>query len=123
MGHFAEINSQNIVQRVLVVPDSQDSRGNDFLSVDLGLGGTWIQTSYNTGCGTHILGGTPLRKNYAGFGYTYDVTRDAFIAPKPFNAWLLDENTCCWYPPTPHPMDGKQYYWSDDTNSWLEMPL
>jgi len=122
MGHFAEINSENIVVRVLVVPGEQDHRGNDFLSIDLGLGGTWIQTSYNTRCGVHTLGGTPLRKNYASFGYFYDITKDAFIPPKPFISWLLDENTCCWHSPVPHPRDGKQYYWNEETTSWIEIP-
>lgn len=120
MGHFAEIDSKNIVLRVLVIPSEQDHRGNDFLSIDLGLGGTWIQTSYNTKCGVNIAGGTALRKNYAGIGYTYDPAKDAFISPKPYKAWILDETCCCWFPPTPHPMDGKQYWWDDNTDSWVE---
>jgi hypothetical protein len=97
MAHFAEINENNIVIRVLVVPDEQENRGQDFLANDLNLSGTWIQTSYNTKEGVHILGGISLRKNYAGIGYTYDAIRDAFIPPKPVgDEWILNENTCQW---------------------------
>lgn len=96
MAHFAEIDDNNIVLRVLVVPDDQEERGQEFLAVDLDLGGTWIQTSYNTAGGVHLNGGTPLRKNYAGIGYTYDPNRDAFIPEKPDGEWTLDEETCTW---------------------------
>jgi hypothetical protein len=89
MANFAEIDNNNIVLRVLRVPDEQEHRGHDFMANDLGLGGTWVQTSYN---------GT-IRKNYAGIGYTYDSTRDAFIAPKPDNALGFDEETCRWITP------------------------
>lgn len=119
MAHFAEVDSNNIVTRVLVVPNEQDYRGNEYLSVDLGFGGTWIQTSYNTKCGVHVSGGIPLRKNYASIGYTYDPVKDAFIPPKPYKAWILDEDCCCWKPPVPHPMDGNQYWWNDNTDSWV----
>jgi hypothetical protein len=96
MAHFAEIDDNNIVLRVLVVPDDQEERGHDFLADDLGLGGTWIQTSYNTRGGVHLLGGTPFRKNYAGIGYSFDAIRDAFIPEKPEGNWTLDEETCLW---------------------------
>lgn len=89
MAHFAEIDSNNIVTRVLVVPDEQEHRGQDFLANELGLGGTWVQTSYNN----------RIRKNYAGIGYTYDAGRDAFIAPKPEchpDKVTFDEETCTW---------------------------
>jgi hypothetical protein len=89
MAHFAEIDSNNIVTRVLVVPDDQEHRGQDFLANELGLGGTWVQTSYNA----------RIRKNYAGIGYTYDAGRDAFIAPKPEchpDKVTFDEETCIW---------------------------
>ena len=87
MAHFAEIDNDNIVLRVLVVDNSLEHRGADFLANDLGLGGTWIQTSYNNN----------IRKNYAGIGYTYDSVRDAFISPKPeIGTWILNENTCRW---------------------------
>ena len=88
MAHFAEIDDNNIVLRVLVVPDHQEERGHDFLADDLGLGGTWIQTSYNNRIG----------KNFAGIGFTYDPNRDAFIPPKPEGDWTLDEETCQWLP-------------------------
>ena len=84
--------------------------------------GEWIQTSYNTHGGVHINGGTPLRKNYAGVGYTYDFTRDAFIPPKPFASWTLNETTCLWDAPTPYPTDDKKYYWDEPTTLWVEVP-
>lgn len=97
MAHFAEIDDTNTVTRVLVVPDDQEHRGHDYLAVDLGLGGTWLQTSYNTFGGVHLLGGTPFRKNYAGIDYTYDPARDAFIPPKPDgDEWTLNAETCLW---------------------------
>jgi len=119
MAYFAEIDNTNTVTRVLAVPDSEQDRGQDFLAIDLGLGGTWIQTSYNTRGGVHTNGGTPLRKNYAGIGYTYDAGRDAFIPPKPFPSWLLDETTCLWDAPTPYPTDGAMYRWDEDTLAWV----
>ncbi len=116
MSHFAQIDENNIVTQVIVI--EQDV-------VDSGLFGdpnSWIQTSYNTHGGTHLLGGTPLRKNYAGIGYTYDNTRDAFIPPKPFNSWTLNETSCLWEAPTPMPTDGKIYTWDEATTSWVEVP-
>jgi hypothetical protein len=97
MAHFALVDKSNIVQNVLVVPDTEEERGSDYLSQDMGLGGVWIKTSYNTRGGVHLYGGTPLRMNYAGIGYTYDPERDAFIPPKPegFDA-ILNEDTCLW---------------------------
>jgi len=122
-AHFAQINSDNIVTQVLVVSDADQHRGHDFLATDLGLGGTWIQTSYNTRGGVHSSGGTPLRKNYAGIGYTYDSGRDAFIPPKPFASWVLDEGTCLWNAPVPYPTDGKMYNWNEATTSWVVVSL
>lgn len=123
MAHFAEIDSNNKVVRVLVVGDDQEHRGQDFLANDLGLGGTWIQTSYNTRGGTHTLGGTPLRKNYAGIGFSYDQQRDAFIPPKPtqYPSWVINENSCLWEPPSPYPTDGKRYKWDEPSVSWVEI--
>ena len=121
MAHFAEIDENNVVTRVLVVSDDQEDRGQDFLSNDLGLGGTWLKTSYNTTAGEHRNGGTPFRKNYAGIGFTYDADRDAFIPPKPFNSWLLDEDKCIWEAPTPMPTDEKLYNWDEETTSWKEV--
>ena len=121
MAHFAEIDSNNIVTQVLVVSDSQQHRGQDFLSKDLKLGGTWIQTSYNTFGNTHKTGGTPFRKNYAGIGYTYDLTRDAFIPPQPFNSWTLNENTCLWNAPVSKPDNKNSYIWEESTLSWKKI--
>jgi len=118
-AHFASINSNNIVTQVLVVSDNDAPRGQDFLAKDLGLGGTWIQTSYNSRGGTHATGGTPLRKNYAGVGYTYDSNRDAFIPPQPYSSWVLNENTCLWDAPVAYPTDGKMYTWDEPTTSWV----
>jgi hypothetical protein len=85
---------------------------------------SWVQTSYNTQGGVHTQGGTPLRKNYAGVGFTYDSERDAFIPPKPYASWLLDEATCLWSAPTPMPTDGKIYTWDETTTGWTEfVPL
>jgi hypothetical protein len=96
MAHFARIDENNTVIHVVVVDNEHEHRGQQYLAEDLGLGGTWIQTSYNTRGGIHALGGTPLRKNYAGIGYTYDPDRDAFIPAKPSNNSVLDEETCLW---------------------------
>lgn len=115
MAHFAQIDENNIVTQVLVIEQGV---------IDTGLFGepsSFIQTSYNTHAGVHSLGGTPLRKNYAGIGYTYDSIRDAFIPPKPpYDSWLLDEDTCQWMPPTPYPDDEKIYSWNESTTSWVE---
>ena len=113
MSHFAQLDENNIVTRVLVI--EQDV-------IDTGLFGdpaTWVQTSYNTHGGEHVLGGTPLRKNYAGIGYTYDKARDAFIPPNECKGWILNETTCQWESPTPMPVtEGVVYYWNNDTESW-----
>ena len=121
MAHFAEVDSNNVVVRVLVVGDDQEHRGQDFLANDLGLGGTWLKTSYNTQGGVHTLGGTPFRKNYAGIGYTYDSTRDAFIPAKPFASWNLNEDTCLWEAPVAYPADGGMYTWNEEDQSWDEV--
>ena len=122
MSHFAEINNDGIVQRVIVAEQ-------DFIdSGAVGDANNWVQTSYNTLGGVHYApnsntpdGGVALRKNYAGKGYTYDQTRDAFIPPQPYPSWLLIENTCQWEAPTPYPDDGKAYYWNEDTTNWVEI--
>jgi hypothetical protein len=113
MAHFAEIDENNTVVRVLVVPDEQEHRGQDFLADDLGLGGRWIQTSYNS----------RIRKNYAGIGFTFDENRDAFIAPKPYESWQLDESTCVWFAPIERPNDGKLYDWNEEALSWNEIVI
>lgn len=118
MAYFARIE-QGIVTEVLAVSDEQEHRGQDFLADDLGLGGVWVQTSYNTRGGVHINGGTPLRKNYAGIGYTYDEQRDAFIPPKPYASWVLNEESCLWESPVPYPADGQMYRWDEATVAWV----
>lgn len=110
MAHFAEISSNNIVLRVLVVPDSEEYRGNQYLSVDLLLGGTWIQCSYNGN----------IRKQYPGPGYSYDPIADVFVAQQPYASWELDEDHD-WQAPTPMPTDGKQYAWNEGTLTWVEV--
>jgi hypothetical protein len=121
MAHFAEIDSNGVVQRVLVVADEQEDRGQEFLANDLGLGGTWVKTSYNTNGGVHSLGGTPFRKNYAGIGFTYDAAKDAFIPPKPYESWKLNNDTCLWDAPKPYPTDGAMYSWNEETTNWEEV--
>lgn len=117
MAHFAQLDENKIVTKVLVI--EQDV-------IDTGLFGepsSFVQTSYNTHGGVHILGGTPLRKNYAGIGYTYDSGRDAFIPPKPYNSWALNETTCLWNAPVAMPTDDKRYSWDEDTTSWVEVTV
>jgi hypothetical protein len=117
MSHFAHVDENNIVTQVIVAEQ-------DFInSGAVGDPSSWIQTSYNTYAGQHKNGGTPLRKNYAGIGYSYDAGRDAFIPPKPFNSWTLDETTCLWEAPTPYPTDGKIYNWNENTLSWDEVVI
>lgn len=117
MSHFAKIDENNIVTQVIVV--EQDV-------LDTGLFGepnSWIQTSYNTYGGVHLLGGTPLRKNYAGIGFKYDSNKDAFLPPQPFASWVLDDETCLWQAPTVMPSDGKLYRWDEETLSWIELTI
>lgn len=123
MAHFAQIDNNGIVLRVLVIPDHQEHRGSDYLRYDLNLGANtqWVQTSYNTIGGVHTNGGFPLRKNYAGIGYKYDLNRDAFIPPKPYSSWVLNENTCLWEPPIPRPSNIENYYWSEESLNWVKV--
>ncbi len=124
MAHFAEIDENNTVLQVLVVGNEDEHRGQEFLADDLGLGGTWIQTSYNTRGNVHYEtdgepdGGTPLHMNYAGIGYSWDGT--GFASPQPYPSWSLDENYV-WQPPTPYPDDGNLYEWDEATTSWVEV--
>jgi hypothetical protein len=119
MASFAEIDNNNIVLRVLVVPNEQEHRGQDYLANEIGLGGTWIQTSYNTSGGVHLLGGTPLRKNHASIGYVYDSQRDAFIPPKRYASWTLNEQTCLWDSPIPYPEGAVNHIWDEDSQTWI----
>tara|TARA_R110000824_G_scaffold255273_1_gene444231 strand:+ start:55 stop:405 length:351 start_codon:yes stop_codon:yes gene_type:complete len=110
MAHYAKIEN-GVVTNVIVAD-------KDFIDTQEG---TWVQTSYNTRGGQHTLGGTPLRKNYASIGYTYDSTRNAFYAPQPYASWTLNDTTCLWNPPVVYPDDGKFYFWDEDTTSWDEV--
>ena len=113
MAHFAQIDETNTVVQVIVAEQ-------DFIdSGAVGDSSNWIQTSYNTQGGIHTNGGTPLRKNYAGVGYTYDSGRDAFIPPKPFNSWVLDEGSCLWEAPVAYPGDEQIYQWDESIVNWV----
>ena len=123
MGHFAKV-SNGIVTRVIV---AEADFFNNFVDDSPGQ---WIQTSYNTRGGVHYQPNTnepsedqskALRKNYAGIGYTYDATKDAFIPPQPFNSWTLNEDTCLWDSPVPYPTDGKLYKWNEELVNWEEV--
>ena len=118
MSHFAKLDENNIVTFVTVGRQEDDGKEADLCAR---TGDVYKQTSYNTHGGVHALGGTPLRKNYAGIGYTYDPVRDAFIAPKPYASWLLNETTCLWDAPVAYPDDGKRYSWDEATTSWVEV--
>ena len=124
MAHYALLDEDNVVTEVIVgVHESQLIEGKD--------PETWYgefrgqvckRTSYNTRGGQHPKG-RPLRKNYAGIGFTYDEDRDAFIPPKPYDSWTLNEDTCLWDPPVPYPDDGNYYTWDEDAGDWVEMTL
>lgn len=120
MAHFAEIDDNNVVLRVLVVDDLHEDDGENYLANVVGLGGRWLKTSYNTVGNRHLLEGTPFRGNFAGVGYTYDEERDVFIAPKPLDSWVLNEDTFVWEAPIPKPNDGKTYLWDEDRQIWHE---
>jgi hypothetical protein len=126
MAHFAKIGLNNKVIEVIVVHNNelkdsngveQEVNGIDFLTKLTGYP-LWKQTSYNTHGGVHSSGGIPLRKNHAGIGYNYDEIRDAFIAPKPFNSWILNETTCRWESPVPYPEEVGNFKWNESTLSW-----
>lgn len=123
MAHFAKVVDGKVTQVIVAEPEFF----NTFVDSSPG---EWIQTSYNTRGGVHYdpNSGNPsadqtkaLRKNYAGIGYTYDRTRDAFIPPQPFNSWVLNETSCLWEAPVPYPNDGKRYAWDEATTSWKEV--
>ena len=113
MAHYAKVENGKVTNVIVAEADFFDT----FVDTSPGI---WVQTSYNTYGGVHNLGGTPFRKNYAGVG-TYDATRDAFIAPKPFPSWTLNETTCYWNAPVTKPDDGKIYDWNEDTQAWDEV--
>jgi hypothetical protein len=114
MAHFAKVEN-NIVTRVIV---AEAEFFNNFLD---STPGEWIQTSYNTRGGVHSEGGTPLRKNFGGIGYTYDQGRDAFYAPQPYPSWTLDEDTCLWEAPVEKPDNGNLYIWNETDQQWDEV--
>jgi len=127
MASFAKIGLNNKVIGVHSVHNDvlkdaggieQEVLGIDFLNNLYKTNDVWKQTSYNTVGGVHTLGGTPLRKNHAGIGYTYDEDRDAFIPPKNYPSWTLNEDTCRWEAPVAYPDDGKRYNWNEETTSW-----
>jgi hypothetical protein len=115
MAHFAKVNNGIVEQVIVAEPEFFDT------FVDSSPG-QWIQTSYNTRGGVHTLGGTPLRKNYAGIGFTYDATKDAFIPPKPYASWTLNEDSCLWEAPVAYPDDGEIYAWDETTTAWVLAP-
>jgi hypothetical protein len=122
VAHFAKLDENNVVIFVTVGRDEDNGKEAE---LSARTGDVYKQTSYNTHGGVHALGGTPFRKNYAGLGYTYDEGRDAFIPPKPYASWLLNETTCLWESPVPYPTDvgtsenPKRYTWDEATTSWV----
>ena len=129
MAHWAELDASNCVIRVTVANDENDADGYNWLIEN--LGGVWVQTSYNTRGGVHYdpETGEPsedqskaLRFNYAGIGFTFDPdkgTDGAFIPPKPYDSWVLNEDTCLWEAPVPYPTDGADYFWDEDAGDWI----
>jgi hypothetical protein len=120
MAHFAQLNEENLVTQVIVVANQdtadQDGVENEAIGIEFCtnlLGGKWVQTSYNAN----------IRKNYAGIGYKYDATLDAFIPPQPFASWTLNNETAQWEAPTPYPTDDKRYTWDEATTAWVEVPV
>jgi len=128
MAHFAKLGIGNKVERVETISNdiaTTEQAGVDFLNNLYGTNDIWKQTSYNTIGGVHNNGGTPFRKNYAGIGFKYDQTRDAFIPPRPFDSWTLNTTTCLWEAPTPMPEytqeqldNDNKYRWNEETQSW-----
>ena len=115
MSHFAKLDNNNVVIFVTVGRQEDDGRESELCAR---TGDRYVQTSYNTHGGVHQLGGIPLRKNYAGIGYTYDEQRDAFIPPSPFPSFILNEDTCLWEAPVPYPTDGERYLWNEEEGEW-----
>ena len=116
MAHFAKVENGVVTPVIVIDQETLNTPGHPW-----GDPALWVQTSYNTSAGVHSQGGNPLRKNFAGIGYTYDSGRDAFIPPKPHASWVLNESTCQWGPPTPIPTDDKRYAWDEATTSWIEV--
>jgi len=119
MAHYAFLDENNIVTEVIVGKDEGEESVDWEVHSGNFRGQTCKRTSYNTIGGVHSGGGTPFRKNYAGIGYIYDAERDAFIPPKSFASWVLNENSCLWDAPVPYPDDGGLYQWDEDSLSWI----
>ena len=113
MGHFAKVSNGVVTQVIVAEPEFFEN------FVDSSPG-EWIQTSYTTIGGVHTQGGTPLRKNFAGVGYSYDRDNDAFIPPKPYNSWVLNQETCLWESSVPCPNDGNLYIWNEENLQWVQ---
>jgi len=130
MAYFAKLGTGNIIEQVISINNSvitdangveQEQLGVDFINKLYNTNAIWKKTSYNTNGGVHSLGGTPFRKNYAGIGYTYDSQHDAFISPKPYNSWILNEQTCLWEAPVAYPVDSNinnRYKWNEEILNW-----
>jgi hypothetical protein len=138
MGYFVILDENNFVIKVDTINNSvftmnnieNVDKANDFLNNLFNTNNVYLQTSYNTRGGVHYTNGTPsldqskaFRKNYAGIGYYYDEVRDAFIPPKPFPSWILNDDSCLWQSPIPYPNDGKMYTWNEDIGNWEEINL
>jgi hypothetical protein len=117
MAHFAKVENGIVTQVIVIDWETLNTEGHPWGDPSL-----WVQTSYNTAGGIHTQGGAPLRKNFAGIGFTYDKERDAFYSPKPFPSWVLDEETCHWNAPVGLPSDAGTtlYKWNEETVSWIE---
>jgi hypothetical protein len=120
MAHWAQIDKNNIVVSVIVT-ENNDDEGQGWISEN--LEGTWLKTSYNTRLGKHLFDGEPFRKNFAQPGYYYDSNLDAFIPPKNYPSWILDEESCNWMPPIPYPESEGTYEWNEETISWKEIDI
>tara|TARA_S200002703_G_scaffold152185_1_gene152362 strand:+ start:172 stop:543 length:372 start_codon:yes stop_codon:yes gene_type:complete len=118
MAHYSFLNMQNIVTEVIVGKDETDGPTNWEIHYGNFREQVCKRTSYNTKGGVHANSGTPFRKNYAGIGYTYDETRDAFIPPQPYDSWVLNETSCLWEAPVAYPTDGNQYEWNEELGTW-----
>ena len=118
MAHYAFLDENNIVTEVIVGKNEGEEGINWEQHYGSFRGQLCKRTSYNTNGGVHSLGGTPFRKNYAGIGMTYDQQRDAFISPKPYNSWILNETTCLWEAPVAYPTDGQIYSWNEENQKW-----
>jgi len=123
MAHYAFLDQNSVVSEVIVGKDEEEDNVDWEQHYGSFRGQLCKRTSYNTYGGLHLTGGTPYRKNYAGIGYTYDASRDAFIPPQPFPSWILNEGTCLWDPPIPMPSDGNLYQWDEASLNWQQPTL